>query len=157
MPEYGDEGGVDGLNRRLNAARQLADADRSPDGSLKYRFIGLFDNDNAGRQAVSNACDFDRRLPALRRSVSSKSRDARSHRGLTTGSFSNGLRRITQLSKASIVKSRTYCRKGLLSAFEDECPNGVFDDFERGGFKHREFTKDGKRELQQIRYETCET
>lgn len=57
-----DDGGVEGVNRRLNAARQLADADRKPDGSLQYRFIGLYDNDRAGRRAVDNACAFDRRL-----------------------------------------------------------------------------------------------
>ena len=60
-PEHPD-GGVDGVNRRLNAFRQMADADRGPDGELRFRFIRLYDNDNAGRRAVESACEFDRRL-----------------------------------------------------------------------------------------------
>ena len=58
----GDDGGVDGVNRRLNAARQIAEADVGPDGTSKFRFIGLFDNDEAGRRAMSRACNFDRRV-----------------------------------------------------------------------------------------------
>ena len=57
-----DDGGVDGVNRRLNVARQLADVDRDPNGEIMYRFVGLFDNDGAGRRALKAACDFDRRL-----------------------------------------------------------------------------------------------
>ena len=146
---YGDEGGVDGLNRRLNAARQLADADRSLDGSLKYRFIGLFDNDNAGRQAVSNACDFDRRLrrcgdlfllnPVM---------------PLAQGADYRVLQQRFETHNAAFkgldCEVEDLLSERLLSAFEDECPNAVVDDFERAGFKHREFTKDGKRQLQQF-------
>jgi hypothetical protein len=58
----GDDGGVDGVNRRLQAARQIAEADLGPDGAFKYRFIGLFDNDEAGRRGMRSARDFDRRI-----------------------------------------------------------------------------------------------
>ena len=57
-----DDGGVDGVNRRLNVARQLSEADRDQFGSVKHRFVGLFDNDRAGRIAIDAACEFDRRL-----------------------------------------------------------------------------------------------
>lgn len=58
----GDDGGVEGVNRRLSAARQLADRDRLPDGTVKFRFFGLFDNDYAGRRAFKLASEFDRRV-----------------------------------------------------------------------------------------------
>ncbi len=56
------DGGVDGVNRRLNLARQLAEVDRDANGWIIYSFVGLFDNDRAGRRALRAACDFDRRL-----------------------------------------------------------------------------------------------
>jgi hypothetical protein len=58
----GNDGGVDGVNRRLNAARQIADADRGPDGGRRFQFVGLYDNDHAGRRAIEAACSFDPRL-----------------------------------------------------------------------------------------------
>ncbi|HTU45818.1 MAG TPA: hypothetical protein VMF91_12190 [Bryobacteraceae bacterium] len=51
----GDQGGTRGVIRELNALRCLARASLMPNGRPRYRFVGLFDNDHAGRQAISGA------------------------------------------------------------------------------------------------------
>ncbi|MFG1260555.1 hypothetical protein V5F79_24875 [Xanthobacter flavus] len=58
----GDDGGVDGVNRRLIFYRQLAEMDASGTGAWQHRFIGLLDNDMAGRSAFTIASSFDRRI-----------------------------------------------------------------------------------------------
>ena len=62
----GDAGGVDGVNERFRAARELAAVDVHPDGALKYRFIGLFDNDEQGRRAFGRGAGLTRRIEGYR-------------------------------------------------------------------------------------------
>ena len=142
----GDDGGVDGLNRRLNAARQIADADRGQDGSLRYRFIGLYDNDRAGRRGVENACNFDRRLrrcgdlfllhPVM---------------PLASGSDHAVLRQRFYTDNAKYRgldwEVEDLLSERVLLAFEDDDPMAVQDVHECGDRKHREFTRDGKYRL----------
>jgi hypothetical protein len=149
----GDDGGVEGVNRRLSFARQLADADRGPDGSLRYRFIGLYDNDRAGRRAIQAASAFDRRLQQysdlfLLNPVMSDGSDA-----------NMSLRQRFELDNAQF--------KGLDWEVEDLLSERIFFDFsklqsgailtvqERGGRKHRELTKDGKYRLHKFVKETA--
>ena len=142
----GGEGGVDGVNRRLNAARQIADADRAPDGALRHRFIGLYDNDRAGRLAIDSACNFDRRLircrdlflicPVM---------------PLALGADDSVLRRRFEVDNFNFRgldwEIEDLLSERLLSAFEAAHPAAVQGDRECGGRKHREFTRDGKRVL----------
>ncbi|MFZ4166943.1 hypothetical protein [Brevundimonas sp. NPDC058933] len=62
----GEEGGVDGINDRFRMAKQLADLDLRHDGSRQYRFIGLFDNDDAGRKAFTRGSGLTRRIEGYR-------------------------------------------------------------------------------------------
>lgn len=55
----GNLGGTRNLCRRLWVLRDLARNCLSESGSLRYRFIGLFDNDDAGKQAVKAVRAFD--------------------------------------------------------------------------------------------------
>ncbi len=142
----GDDGGVDGLNRRLNAVRQMADADRGPDGSLRYRFIGLYDNDNAGRRGVDNACAFDRRLlrcgdlfllhPIM---------------PLASGSDHAELRRRFETCNAPFKgldwEVEDLLSEELLLAFEQKFPSSIDGVRKLNGRKHREFTRAGKKAL----------
>lgn len=57
-----DDGGVDGVNRRLTFFRELADGERDATGRLRFRFAGLFDADTAGRFAFRLASQFDHRV-----------------------------------------------------------------------------------------------
>lgn len=58
----GDLGGCNGVVRELNVLRGLARAYLLPNGRPRYRFIGVLDNDDAGRRAVSLARTFDRSI-----------------------------------------------------------------------------------------------
>jgi len=49
-----DEGGAKGVCRELVSFKNMARYCLLPSGRPKYRFVGLFDNDNAGRQAISD-------------------------------------------------------------------------------------------------------
>ena len=145
----GDDGGVDGLNRRLNAARQIADADRGPDGSLRFRFIGLYDNDRAGRRAVLNACEFDRRLrlcgdlfllhPIM---------------PMADGADHAALKRRFEKDNSSFKKLdweiEDLLSERLIKEFEDNYPEAVLDEYSYGGRKHRELTRPGKTLLHQF-------
>jgi hypothetical protein len=51
----GDQGGTRGVIRELNALRCFARTCVLQNGRPKYRFIGLFDNDKAGRSAIKGA------------------------------------------------------------------------------------------------------
>jgi hypothetical protein len=54
-----DRGGTKGVIRELNAFRCMARNCLLSNGRPKYRFIGLFDNDKAGKLAVKFANDLD--------------------------------------------------------------------------------------------------
>ena len=55
----GDLGGTRGVCREFMCLRGLARNCLSQDSRPRYRFIGLFDNDKAGKQAVRTARAFD--------------------------------------------------------------------------------------------------
>ncbi|NTV47668.1 MAG: hypothetical protein HGB11_14370 [Chlorobiales bacterium] len=55
----GDRGGTRGVIRELVALRGISRTVLLQNGSPKYRFIGLFDNDTAGREAVEFARKLD--------------------------------------------------------------------------------------------------
>lgn len=139
----GDDGGVDGLNRRLNAIRQMADADRGPDGSLRYRFVGLYDNDLAGRRAIQDACNFDRRILRYRDLFL-----LNPIMPLASGADHTELRRRVETSNAPYRgmdwEIEDLLSERLLLSFEAMHPRAIKDIQEIGGRKHWELTRDGK-------------
>ena len=58
----GDAGGTQGVIRELVALRAMARICLLPNGRPRYRFVGLFDNDKAGRQAVRAVRELDRSI-----------------------------------------------------------------------------------------------
>ncbi len=56
----GDDGGARGVVRELLGLRCVARTIQLADGRTKYRFMGLLDNDDAGRRAVGLARNVDR-------------------------------------------------------------------------------------------------
>lgn len=50
-----DEGGAQGITRELITLRCLARTDLMANGRPRFRFIGLFDNDNVGRRTINGA------------------------------------------------------------------------------------------------------
>ena len=55
----GDHGGANGVIRELIALRGMARTCLLPNGSLRYRFIGLLDNDIAGKRAIKTGRTMD--------------------------------------------------------------------------------------------------
>lgn len=144
-----NDGGVDGVNRRLHAARQIADVDRDRDGGLRFRFIGLYDNDRAGRRAIDIACNFDRRLlrygdlfllhPIM---------------PLAHGADHVELRRRIETENAPFKgldwEIEDLLSERILSDFEAKHTNAIQNIRECNGRKHRDFSPDGKMQLRKF-------
>ncbi|ACI97504.1 hypothetical protein RC1_0054 [Rhodospirillum centenum SW] len=145
----GDDGGVDGVNRRLSAARQLAEYDLTPAGAKRYRFIGLFDNDEAGRRALKRACNFDPRVVRYEDVF-----------------LLHPVMPIAGGSPGSVVEKRAetlnYDFRRLdwevedlfspdfLRAFVADYPNAVVHETTIGGRTHRDLSRDGKTALREF-------
>jgi hypothetical protein len=143
-----DDGGVDGINRRLNTVRQLADVDRDSTGALRHHFVGLFDNDAAGREALKTACRFDRRLTAyedlflLHPVMPLK----------TTGSLTNQSH-ILQANRQFLGLNweiEDLCSEPLLSDFERANPGAVRSRQVISGRVHREYNRRAKPDLKRF-------
>jgi hypothetical protein len=143
----GDDGGVEGVNRRVQLMRQLADVDRDEAGSLRHRFVGLLDGDAAGRSALVVACRFDRRIEAyvdlfLLRPV--------------MPTFGVGVDRSIAVTTANLPVGQLdweiedLCSQEMLSRFERENPGAVVSKIKRGGFVHHEFQRAAKPKLCQM-------
>jgi hypothetical protein len=140
-----DDGGVDGINRRLNACRQLADADRDQFGAIIYRFVGLYDNDRAGRNALSIASRFDRRLAAyvdlfLLHPVMPIG-------GPSVTDLGQEVTRINRQFAGLDWEIEDLCSERLLAAFESGNPRSVTGRRTAAGRTHREFNRGAKPEL----------
>jgi hypothetical protein len=122
----------------------MADADRDRDGRLQYQFIGLYDNDFAGREAIRSANIFNRSLiqylnifllyPVM------------------PCNPGEDYRVLGQRFLAANVQYRNIdweiedvLSEQLLSAFAKNHPNDVWVAQQARNRKHWEFSKDGKR------------
>ena len=142
----GDEGGVDGVNRRLSAARQLAEVDLTRDGAKRFSFIGLFDNDEAGRRAFMQANRFDRRVipyhdvfllhPVMPPADGAPGSEVEARAASLNRRFSRLNWEIEDLIS-----------ENLLDSFENTHPEAVVRKRRQGGLTHRDFTRQGKVQL----------
>lgn len=138
-----ENGGVDGVVRVLNGFRFMAPVCLSTNGLPKYRFIGLFDHDRAGREAIKLAREFDKsaleyRDVFLLRPVMPLHTD----------------RDPASLQKKFEVENLPY--KGLDWELEDLLPESFWNAFTSSfpaaiakvttvsGRAHRDMTRDGK-------------
>jgi hypothetical protein len=145
----GDLGGTGGVIRELLCLRGLARTCLLPSGHPRYRFIGLFDNDKAGRQAVRTACALDssmieyrdvfRMWPIMPRTGS---RDAES------------IRKTCELANAQYKglewELEDLLPESFLSAFVSEYPDSVVRTSTANDKVHRDLTRDGKSRLHQF-------
>lgn len=143
---HGDDGGVEGVNRRLNAARQLAETDLIGSGARKFRFIGLFDNDEAGRRALARASSFDRRVIRYQDVYLL-------HPVMPLASGAVGAiveRRALELNrefKGLDWEIEDLLSEDLLSAFLADYPTALIRAHTIAGRTHRKFTREGKANL----------
>lgn len=143
----GDDGGVDGVNRRLSFFRQLADGDRDHTGALRFRFVGLFDKDTAGKGAFAVASIFDRRVePYVDVFLL--------HPFMPD--FPPGRDRAMEIARANIPFGRIdweiedLCSERIWRIFESEFSDAMISIQESGGRKHRELRPERKPDLKRI-------
>ncbi len=138
-----EDGGVDGVNRRLNAVRQLAEVDVDAEGKQRYRFIGLLDNDRAGRRALRWACEFDRRVIRYQDLFLL-------HPNMPRANGDPG----SEVEHRARSLNEKYCNldweiedllpESLHDEFQNQFPNAILSSQSQNGRTHREFTRDGK-------------
>lgn len=143
----GDDGGVDGVNRRLSFFRQLADGDRDDTGALRHRFFGLFDKDTAGKGAFIVASRFDRRIAPYT--------DVFLLHPIMPV-FTLGYDRAMEINKVNRPfdnidwEIEDLCSDRIWAIFESECADGVVLKIDAGGRTHRELRPNRKPELKRI-------
>jgi len=148
----GDDGGVDGVNRRLSLVRQLTDVDRHEDGRLRHRFVGLLDNDAAGRGALAVACRFDRRVEPYQDLFLLQP---------VMPDFIPGVDRAMAVAQANLAfrqfdwEIEDLCSERLLVQLERDYPCGVLSKHERAGLVHRELSRAAKVELRRLFVESA--
>lgn len=148
----GDDGGVDGVNRRLNLVRGLADVDRDAEGRIRHRFVGLLDNDGAGRGALAIACRFDPRVEPYA--------DLFVLRPVMPP-FPIGRDKAMEVAAANIACAQLdweiedLCSERVLARFERENPGAVLSRVQCGDFVHREIDRSAKAELRRLFIETA--
>jgi hypothetical protein len=143
-PGSGDRGGTGGVIRELVSLRAIARTYLLPNGRPRYRFIGLFDNDHAGRQAVQTAHNIDTSMLEYKDLF-------RLHPIMpTTGNLDPKtlkaiFERANSAYKGNEWEIEDFLPKNFVDAFLDEYPRAVNRTRDLGGGKiHRDFTQDGK-------------
>lgn len=139
----GNAGGVNGVILQLHVLRQIGKACLLQSGKPRYRFVGLFDNDQAGQKAVpaaryldlgiSEYWDVFRLQPIMPRPTSVEP---------------IGLRRAFESANGPYAglewELEDLLPQGFLEAFEDENPTAVSRRKTVNGKVHRDMTHDGK-------------
>jgi hypothetical protein len=145
----GDHGGTQGVIRELVCLRGYGRTCLTRSGRPLYRFIALFDNDKAGRQAINAARNLDASIIEYKDAF-------RVHPVMPTG----GNLDPKTLQKAFERQNGAY--KGLdweledlvsdqfLQAFLADHPTAVTKTTPIGGKIHRDMTRDGKARLHQF-------
>lgn len=139
-----DDGGVEGVNRRLTAARQNADVDRDATGALRYRFVGLFDNDFAGRKAIDLACSIDRRIRRYRDVFLLHPKMPIADYHFDPAVEQRTISRNSEFSELD-WEIEDYLPEDFKATFEAYHPQAVTKCVKKGGRSHRDLTRDGKR------------
>ena len=142
----GEQGGTRAVVRELASLRAVARTVLLQNGRQKYRFVGLFDNDKAGRQAVKRAHDFDtsivefkdmfRLWPVLPIPLDLDPTSLQKRFASENVSFKGLDWELEDLLPASLV-----------DAFVDENHAAVVRSATVGGKIHRDFSRDGKARL----------
>jgi hypothetical protein len=142
----GDQGGTRGIIRELNALRCLARVSLMPNGRPRYRFIGLFDNDNAGRQAIRGARVVDTSI--LEYKDLFRLRPVMPREGnLDPKTLEKTFDRLNMDYKGLDWELEDLLPTDFLDAFLADCPFAVRRTVPIGGKIHRDFSPDGKARL----------
>lgn len=141
-----ENGGVQGVIRELQTLRQMASQDAA---SLlaERKFVGLFDNDHAGRKHARMLCEMDFRVKLYRdvfllHPVMPDS----------NGALGPDLQYLAETQNRSCAgldwEIEDFLPEDLISGFCIANPGSLISVQEMASRVHREFTREGKRRLQ---------
>ncbi|ELY2640123.1 hypothetical protein [Cronobacter malonaticus] len=141
-----ERGGTNGVIRQLITLRSIARTCLLPNGMPKYRFVGLFDNDYAGKQASTHANKIDSSMIEYKDFF-------RVHpvMPIPGNILPEIIKRSFERENVNFKKLdweiEDYLPKSFIDAFADEYPKAISKTIEISGKIHRDFTTDGKVEL----------
>jgi hypothetical protein len=142
----GNDGGTAGILRELSRLKGISRIVLSQEGRQIYRFIGIFDNDAAGRHAArtSNALNTDifeyRDVYRLRPIMP-----------MTRNYDIQAMKSLFESQNVQYEKLDWECEdllsSSLVEAFLSEQPSALRSCIKVSGLEHREWTGDGKTRL----------
>lgn len=146
-PGTGDRGGTRGVIRELTVLRGFSRIHLLPNGRPRYRFIGLFDNDKAGRQAVTYARDSD--TSVLEYKDVFRLHPVMPFSGnLDPKALQTAFERENAAYKGKDWELEDVLSNDFVETFLSEQPNALVRVLPVGnGRVHRDFTTDGKARL----------
>lgn len=139
----GNEGGASGLIHQLLVFRGLARACLSPNGRPLYRFIGLFDNDWAGKQAIKTIRYIDASILEYK-DVFLLWPVMPIPGNLDPGAIRRAFENDNALYKGLDWEIEDFMSTDFIEAFQAECPSGIIRVLKVGDKMHHEFSRDGK-------------
>lgn len=142
----GDQGGTRGVIRELVCLRGLARTCLLPNGRPRYRFVGLFDNDKAGRQAVSAARNLDTSILEYK-DVFRLWPVLPSGGNLDPKTLQKSFDRENTHYNGLDWELEDLLPEQFFDAFLADHPNAVTKTTSIGGKIHRDLTRDGKAHL----------
>jgi len=138
-----DRGGTRGVIRELIALRGMARTCLLPNGRPRYRFIGLFDNDKAGNQAVKLARDIDTSI--LEYKDVFRIRPVMPLAGnLDPGTMQKTFERENTCYRGMEWEMEDLLPQDFIDAFLSDHPEAVFRSTPMSDKVHRDLTDDGK-------------
>jgi len=141
-----ENGGVNGLIRELIRFKGYARTCLLPDGRPRYRFIGLFDNDHAGRMAVKLIQQID--ISIVEYKDVFRLRPVMPLPGiLDPGTMQKTFERENDRYKGLDWEIEDFIQNDFYEVFLSEKPSAVVRTKEVGGKVHRDLTQDGKAQL----------
>lgn len=140
-----DDGGVQGVVRELQTLRQIAFQD-AVNLMSERRFVGLFDNDRAGRKSMNQLCEMDFRVKAYRDVFL-----LHPTMPVSDGILGVSLQRRAEAQNGSCKgldwEIEDFLADDLMQGFRSAYPGMITREQEMAGRVHREFTREGKRQL----------
>ena len=142
----GNEGGTAGVIRQLVTLRNIARTDLGPKGRPRYRFVALFDDDKAGRQAVRAARELDHSIIEFK-DVFRLRPEMPMLSNADPTILEKRFREANEPYKNIEWELEDMLSVQILSAFFEEHPNSVTRESRAGDIVHRDLSRDGKARL----------
>jgi hypothetical protein len=142
----GDLGGTRGVIRELMVLRGLGRTHLLPNGRPVYRFVALFDDDKAGKQAVRAAKDFDTSLLEYK-DLFRLCPVMPIPGNLDPGAMQKAFERENAPYKGIEWEAEDLLSEEFYQSFLSDHPAALVKSTSAGGRIHRDLSKDGKARL----------